>query len=275
MMLRRGRIVTLVGAVLAVLMAQSLLPVAVSADPGKPPPEPLPITQFCFGDAGDGEASSNCGNDAPAAPAPEPEYVSVGDLPTQSVAVTPPTLDVVEVVTPPLCVWAEVVSPRNGNNEPVYQCGGPATPAASGDGALAGARQAALRLIARGGSVQATPAGRALVNLQTYFWVTGVGARDTGPVTQDGFTLRIRATPEDVWWDFGDGDRDGYGLGQPGRTSDVAHTYRQPGRYTARVWIGWRVTFTADGEVVQVPGAFQTSLTRTVQVDELHAVLTG
>jgi hypothetical protein len=274
-MRRRRGMIPLAAAVLAGLVAQSVLPVAAWAKPKEPPPPPVSITPFCDGATGHGEADADCNDDPPAPPPPEPEYVSVGDLPTQSVNVTPPTLDLVEVVTPPLCVWAEVVSPRNGNNEPVYQCGAPATPAASGDGALAGARQAALRLIARGGSVQATPAGRGLVNLQTYFWVTGVGARDTGPVTQDGFTLRIQATPEDVWWDFGDGARDGYGLGQPGRTSDVGHTYRQPGRYTARVWIGWRVTFTADGQVVQVPGAFQTSLTRTVQVDELRAVLTG
>jgi hypothetical protein len=270
-MRRRNRLVNLAGTVLVIGLVQLHQPASAQQESEKP--GFVPITQFCSGEAGGGEADSGCESSPP--PAPEPEYVSVGELPTQSVDVAPPTLGLVEVVTPPLCVWAEVVSPRNGDNEPVYQCGGPAAPAASGDGALAGARQAALRLIARGGSVQATPAGRGLVNLQTYFWVTGVGARDTGPVTQDGFTLRIRATPEDVWWDFGDGVRDGYGLGMPGRTSDVGHTYRQPGRYTARVWIGWRVTFTADGQVVQVPGAFQTSLTRTVQVDELHAVLTG
>ena len=271
----RRRTIPLTALAFAVLVVQSLLPVGVWAEPKEPPAKDVSITEFCVGGAGHGQSDVGCENAPPAPPPPEPEYVSVGDLPTQSVVVTPPTLGLVEVVTPPLCVWAEVVSPRNGNNEPVYQCGAPAAPAASGDGALAGARQAALRLIARGGIVQATPAGRGLVNLQNYFWVTGVGARDTGPVTQDGFTLRIQATPEDVWWDFGDGARDGYGLGQPGQTSDVGHTYRQPGRYTARVWIGWRVTFTADGQVVQVPGAFQTSLTRTVQVDELRAVLTG
>jgi hypothetical protein len=234
----------------------------------------VPVGKDCDGAPVAGGASIECETDG-TAPAPAPVYVSVD----------PATLVEVPVLAKPAsrppCYWTDFVEPRTGLPTPVYTCGQQPQPPAPGeddgsdDAALAAARRAALRLIARGGRVAATPSGHGLANLETFFWVQGIGAGDSGTLTEDGFTLRIRAFPENVWWDFGDGAQDRYGLGRPGQDSDVSHAYARRGRYTVRVWIGWRVEFTAEGVVRQLPGAFQTSLTRPVAVDELRAVLTG
>jgi hypothetical protein len=234
--------------------------------------QPTAITDLCGGSRLGAGASIRCGHQE-SAPAADPAYVSVNTLATQAVLATPPTLSLAASLRTPMCAWAEAVNPTTGATQPSYLC--PTTgPAGQNPARLAAARRAALRLLARGGSIGATPAGHTLVNLDTYFWVHGVGPRDTGLVTRDGFRMRIRAIPEGVWWDFGDGTRDGYGLGRPGQASDVVHAYRDMGVYTVRVWVGWRVVFTADGVTRQLPGAFQTSLSRRVPVDELRTILT-
>jgi hypothetical protein len=99
-------------------------------------------------------------------------------------------------------------------------------------------------------TVHASPEGRGLTGLESWFWVAGY----VGPIHDavDGFGIRVEveATPGTVRWDFGDGTPAAVGsLGRaaPGR-SDVAHTYehrsgRRPlgVRATVRLDVRYRV----------------------------------
>lgn len=137
------------------------------------------------------------------------------------------------------------------------------------------ARQAALDLIAKRGSVGVLP-GRTITGLPTYFWLDGVGTR-TADRTQAGWHLRIVATPLTYTWAFGDGEQltGGPGHPEPPQTSEIAHTYDTLGHYDVSVQVTWRVTFQANGTTLPAPGTFTTTTSTALTVDELRIRLTG
>jgi hypothetical protein len=87
-------------------------------------------------------------------------------------------------------------------------------------------------------SVAASPAGRGLTGLESWFWVQGYSAASiTDTVDRFGMTVTVEATPATTDWDFGDGTTaNGLGLGTPppGR-STVAHVFEVRGRPDRRV----------------------------------------
>jgi hypothetical protein len=84
-------------------------------------------------------------------------------------------------------------------------------------------------------TVGASPAGRGLTGLDSWFWVEGyTGAPIVDTVAQFGMTVTVEATPTTVSWDFGDGTTArgaGLGVPPPGR-STVVHTFETRSRPT-------------------------------------------
>ncbi len=87
-------------------------------------------------------------------------------------------------------------------------------------------------------TVGASPGGRGLTGLESWFWVEGyTGTPIVDTVTELGMTVTVEAVPTAVGWDFGDGTAaSGAGLGvpPPGR-STVVHTFEVRARPTYRV----------------------------------------
>jgi len=76
--------------------------------------------------------------------------------------------------------------------------------------------------------VGASPSGRGLTGLDTWFWVTGyTGAPIVATVTALGMTVTVEARVDTVAWDFGDGTTaNGLGLGAPPPPrSPVTHVF--------------------------------------------------
>ncbi len=127
-------------------------------------------------------------------------------------------------------------------------------------------------------AVGASPDGRGLTGLESWFWVDGYTAtpiRDA--VTRFGMTVEVEATPASVSWDFGDGTTArGAGLGSapPGR-SDVVHTFETRGRpaWPVRALVvlavRWRL---ADGPWQALEPVVRTA-TRSYPVVESRAAL--
>jgi len=84
-------------------------------------------------------------------------------------------------------------------------------------------------------TIGASPGGRGLTGLESWFWVGGYTA---GPIVdtvdQFGMTVTVEASPTTVSWDFGDGTTaDGLGLGTPPPDrSAVVHTFEVRARPT-------------------------------------------
>jgi hypothetical protein len=87
-------------------------------------------------------------------------------------------------------------------------------------------------------TVGASPGGRGLTGLESWFWVEGYTAEPiVDTVDQLGMTVTVEASPATVSWDFGDGTTaDGLGLGTPppGR-STVVHTFEARARPAFRL----------------------------------------
>jgi len=86
--------------------------------------------------------------------------------------------------------------------------------------------------------VGASPDGRGLTGLESWFWVEGyTGAPIVDTVSRFGLSVTVEARPASVSWDFGDGTTaTGSGLGTPppGR-SDVTHVFETRGHPAVRV----------------------------------------
>jgi hypothetical protein len=87
-------------------------------------------------------------------------------------------------------------------------------------------------------TVGASPGGRGLTGLESWFWIEGYTADPiVDTVDQFGMTVTVEASPTTVGWDFGDGTTtDGLGLGiPPPRRSTVVHTFEVRARPAYRV----------------------------------------
>jgi hypothetical protein len=86
--------------------------------------------------------------------------------------------------------------------------------------------------------VGASPDGRGLTGLESWFWVEGyTGAPIVDTVTDFGMTVTVEAAPAVVSWDFGDdttADGLGFGTPPPARSS-VRHVFEVRSRPTYRV----------------------------------------
>ena len=93
-------------------------------------------------------------------------------------------------------------------------------------------------------AVGASPAGRALVGFESWFWVAGYdGAPRVEAFDVFGRRLVLELRPAAVRWDFGDGSRASLGpadgFGAPGARSATAHRYRV--RSTSAASLAWLV----------------------------------
>ena len=82
-------------------------------------------------------------------------------------------------------------------------------------------------------TVGASPDGRGLTGLETWFWVDGYTATPIADtVTELGMTVDVEAVPTTVSWDFGDDSLvAGHGLGSPPPArSEVTHTFERRAR---------------------------------------------
>ncbi len=101
-------------------------------------------------------------------------------------------------------------------------------------------------------SVGASPSGRGLTGLETWFWVAGyTGAPIADTVRELGMTVDVEAMPASVSWDFGDDSlaaADGLGSPPPAR-SEITHTYERRARpaYRVRALVRLAVRWRLDG----------------------------
>ena len=148
-----------------------------------------------------------------------------------------------------------------------------------------------------------------LINAAVVFYLTPPAGSPTGAATGDAtgaagdpgdvtippftlaghtFTIRLHLTSTD--WNWGDGTSTSYTTdpaGQPYRPDQpcatltdcpgyLAHTYTQPGRYTATATAHWNADYTLDGDPqpVPIPGELTTTSTpRTITTRQAHAEL--
>jgi hypothetical protein len=134
--------------------------------------------------------------------------------------------------------------------------------------------------------IGAAPAGRALVQLESLFWVNSAVdvVLPTAQILGQAVSITVHA--DHVAWSFGDGaSADEPGVGRPFTSADSCgakqcpgfwgHTYTQTGarRVTATVW--WSASFSVAGGAAQpIPGLVQGLTDSTdVTVYEARAVL--
>ncbi|MFI0483722.1 hypothetical protein [Actinomadura sp. 9N215] len=107
--------------------------------------------------------------------------------------------------------------------------------------------------------VHTAPANKTYVRLRTSLWVEGFGNVQTDPITLDGQTVQLIATPKSVTWDLGEkkvvcddaGSRDGKTCNYRYRRSSAA----QPeGSYKITATVNWDVRWTCDGPGCDAPG---------------------
>ena len=87
-------------------------------------------------------------------------------------------------------------------------------------------------------SVGASPSGRGLTGLASWFWVDGYsGAPIVDTVERFGMAVTVEATPVATDWDFGDGTvGNGLGLGTPPPAPPtVTHVFEERGRPSFRI----------------------------------------
>jgi hypothetical protein len=122
------------------------------------------------------------------------------------------------------------------------------------------------------------PGAVGLANLDSYFWVSGPSS-SLASATAGPNTVTVDAVAVSYEWRFGDGSAP-LVTGMPGRPwparSEIAHAYRQLGRYRVQVTVRWQGRFRVNGGPAQdVPGPpVLRSATVTYPVRELQTVLT-
>jgi hypothetical protein len=205
---------------------------------------------------------------APVSPVASIDDLDLVDAPEALIPLRNPTCNPIRVarLQP---VIPDISTPRGCDPEP-------ADPTADDDPTdpAAIARHAAAQLLANPGTIGTLPQ-RTITGLPTYYWLDGVGDRTTTR-TQAGITLLIRATPTGYDWDFGDDTtlHGGPGTDGPPGVSEIAHTYTRSDRYQVSALVTWTVTFGLNGVTTQLPGAFTTTATTDLAVDQLRAVIT-
>jgi hypothetical protein len=122
------------------------------------------------------------------------------------------------------------------------------------------------------------PAVKGLVNLDSYFWVSGP-ASQARSVTVGPYTVAVKGQIVTYQWAWGDGSpklsSDDPGSPWPAK-SNIRHTYRDRGRYPVTVTTRWHGTFEVNGGAPQEvigPDIFRTS-TITYPVQALVVTLT-
>lgn len=124
----------------------------------------------------------------------------------------------------------------------------------------------------------AKPGVKGLVNLESYFWVSGP-ASQTRSVAVGPYTLTVKGEIVTYRWSWGDGSPK-LSTNDPGRPwparSSITHTYRNRGRFPVAVTTRWQGTFQVDGgapQEVAGPDILRTS-TLSYPVQALVVTLT-
>jgi hypothetical protein len=120
-----------------------------------------------------------------------------------------------------------------------------------------------------------------LVALPSWFWVDGYdGTPITASNTLGGLTVEVEITPQEYYWDFGDGGSlETLSLGQPyPAESDVRHTYQQSslstGAFTVTVEITFAARYRVNGSAWESLEPITRSFEDTYPVQQLQSVLT-
>jgi hypothetical protein len=122
------------------------------------------------------------------------------------------------------------------------------------------------------------PGAGGLANLESYFWISGPFTQSV-TATAGPNQVTVDAIAASYEWRFGDGSAP-LVTGVPGRPwparSEIAHAYRQLGRFEVQVTVRWQGRFRVNGGPAQVvPGPpVARSSTVTYPVRELQTVLT-
>jgi len=122
------------------------------------------------------------------------------------------------------------------------------------------------------------PGAGGLANLESYFWISGPFTQSV-TATAGPNRVTVDAVAASYEWRFGDGSAL-LVTGVPGRPwperSEIAHAYRQLGRFEVQVTVRWQGRFRVNGGPAQVvPGPpVARSSTVTYPVRELQTVLT-
>jgi hypothetical protein len=120
------------------------------------------------------------------------------------------------------------------------------------------AQEAYGNLAPPGATVRHSPDTRAIVTLDTWFWLDGAAFGQLRGTSAEG--LVAVAVPDTTVWDTGDGGSvTCAGAGREyavGATSDCTHTYtRASARYDGNVTRHWAVHYEQGGAPIDIPGA--------------------
>jgi PKD domain len=135
--------------------------------------------------------------------------------------------------------------------------------------------EAVRRVKLPGGEIGVEPGVRGLANLQSYFWVEGVGQ---GPVDLQvgGSTVHAEFRVVEYRWSFGDGEPVvTQGPGRPGLESEVNTVFRRRGVYPVEVTVVWVAEAFLDGARVGEVDDLVSRAAMSYPVAELRTVLTG
>jgi hypothetical protein len=125
-----------------------------------------------------------------------------------------------------------------------------------------------------GGSVRATPSGRGLANLVSYFQRGGVTNR-TVDLPLRGSVIHAEFQATEYRWRFGDGSTGRSLASVPPDSPGEAHAFSRSGRFQVRVEVAWSAQAFLDGRRV---GRLDDLVSRAVisyPVAEVHTVLSG
>lgn len=201
------------------------------------------------------------GAQGPISDGPVYDYVWAPTCPTASPTDTGGMCPAAVITCPPgevrFFAWRRVIDPAGGvgpwERIPGTQClGAMPTPAPVPADVIAGLVQQEFKsLPLEASTAQVQPSVGTLVNFDTIFY-TDTAAREF-PLTVLGVGVRVRATPQQWIWHFGDGSEMTSrtpGAKYPSR--NVTHQYVTTG--TVRPWVSvvWSGTFSIDGR----PGTF-------------------
>jgi hypothetical protein len=135
--------------------------------------------------------------------------------------------------------------------------------------------EAVRRVKLPGGEIGVEPGVRGLANLQSFFWVEGVGQP---PVDLEvgGSTVHAEFRVLEYRWSFGDGaPLVTRGPGSPGLESEVRTTFARRGFYRVGVTVMWAAEAFLDGRRVGEVDDLVSRAETTYPVAELRTVLTG
>jgi len=125
-----------------------------------------------------------------------------------------------------------------------------------------------------GGRIHATPSGRGLANLPTYFRLDGVASR-TVDLPLRGSTIHAEFQAAKYLWIFGDGSAGAdlaTGLPDP---LERAHAYPHRGRYEVQVEVGWSAEAFLDGRHVARVDDLVSGARVSYPVAEIRTTLSG